>query len=143
MPDSTDARGPECEVPIIEELRDTTESLPVPLTESEFEERADRAARRMAKADELTVALREWAKARKAQIEDLRQEAHRALREIRERARYDEVKVLELLHEDGIVRRVREDTGEILSQRAATPDERQGHLFALERHRQARETASE
>jgi hypothetical protein len=106
-----------------------TETLPVKLTESEALERADVSARLQQERDAIEAAMKADAAQRKADIQEKDAAMRRLAEEIRQRRTYRAVDCERRFdYSDGKVREVRLDTGEIISERDMTYDERQRKL---------------
>lgn len=106
-----------------------TRSLRCELTDQEIHERAQTAARMVVTIDELESAAKAEAKRRKTFIEEKEAELRRLSAEIRDKATFREIDCERLYdYKLGLVREVRTDTGELLSERAMTYSERQLEL---------------
>jgi len=105
-----------------------TQALPVPLTEDEIRHRGQELARRIQSRAEEAERQAEEKRRMRAQLEEMDAGIARLSEVVRTGVEHRSVEVVEQLVGTR-VERIRTDTGEILSTRAATDEERQIGLF--------------
>jgi hypothetical protein len=116
-------------MPQTTEIKRFTQNLAVPLTPSELLERADLASHVLQQRDEVEQRMKADSSQHKANIQEKEAELRRLTEEIRQRRTFRPVDCERVFdYSAGTVRDVRSDTGEELSRRELTNDERQRHL---------------
>lgn len=103
-----------------------TESLPVPLTQEEIAERADRMATALRKITELEIEKKAKNDEIKHKKEELEKDIAVWASQVREKAENREVEIeLQSNWETGQIETFRLDTGELIRTRPMTPSEKQ------------------
>lgn len=111
----------------------SVETLPCKLLPEEIQAKAQIAARRMAERDELEDQLTTVKSEFKSKIEAIDADVRETMRHVREGAVDRSVQVEQVMDwKASNVTTVRLDTGEIVRQRAMTPEERQTRLFDVD-----------
>jgi len=109
-------------------LKTETRNLPCKLTELELRDKADELATTV-QAIEGEKARQDSVKAElKARLTELESRQTRLAQVVSRREEYRDVKVIVELHENDIVKEIRDDTAEVIQIRPARDTERQGQM---------------
>ena len=118
--------GEKKEAPRDQRVEDFDRDLRVILTTTEVAERADRAAHLIAQRDSRADMAKAAAKHAKSEIDELEATIRRLSGEVRDKACYQATACARTFdYQAGKVIETRKDTGEVISERAMTPEERQ------------------
>lgn len=127
-PKANGAKKPDSPSPV--KVEPFSQNLAVALTTKEIAERSDRAAHVMADRDHARVAFSEEKKATRTKINQMGIEIRSLLAEVREKVTYREVPCeRRFIYAEKIVRDVRLDTGDTLTERPMSEQESQRELF--------------
>lgn len=127
-PTTNGAKKPDSPSPV--KIEPFSQNLAVALSTKELAERSDRAAHVMADRDQARLAFAEEKKATRTRINQMGLEIRSLLAEVREKVTYREVACeRRFIYAEKIVRDVRLDTGDTLTERPMSEQESQRELF--------------